>query len=412
MIVDEQTSALGEPSSVSRPRLAIVVSHPIQHFCPMYRSIVADGRVELLVIFAVAGAEPRLDVDFGVVVKWQPDILEGYAHTFVQATKEQRTKIVLSKLNEFKPDVLYLHGYALPFLRASMRWAKRLRIPILMTTDSELLHPRPWYVRVTKSLVLPSLLRDVTLFLTVGDENERYYERYGVSKDRFLRVPFSIDSKAFDQALPNRADIRNRVRARLGIPAEAVVILTVGKLIPRKAQGDLILALASAIKSAANPAVLLIAGEGSERARLGELARPLGGAVQLLGFVNVEQLPEYYLAADIYAHPSDHDPHPLVISEALYCGLPVVVSDQVGSAGPTDDVQVGRNGWVYRTGEIAELAGILRELIDKPATREQAGAVSRELGLTHSASRCATLFVDGALLALRSRKPAKPTGTY
>ena len=46
------TSLTSEPHLADRIRLAIVVSHPIQHFCPMYRSIAADPRVDLLVIFA------------------------------------------------------------------------------------------------------------------------------------------------------------------------------------------------------------------------------------------------------------------------------------------------------------------------------------------------------------------------
>jgi glycosyltransferase involved in cell wall biosynthesis len=249
-------------------------------------------------------------------------------------------------------------------------------------------------------MVLPSILKSVDLFLTVGDENERYFAHYGVAKERFHRVPFSIDSKALEAALANRGEIRERVRRQLGATDDAVLILTAGKLIPRKAQGDLIQAVAKLQQEGGRRAVVLIAGDGPERARLEGLAKPLGDAVKFLGFVTVDQLPDYYVSADVYAHPSSHDPHPLAISEALYCGLPVVASDRVGSIGPTDDVQVGRNGWAYRDGDVAGLAGALREMIADAENRRRASEVSRTLGLAHSADRCAALFVDGAIRAL------------
>lgn len=378
--------------------------YPVQHFCPMYRSIAEDGRVELLVFFCEAGAVPRFDDGFGRVVKWQEDILEGYSHTLVSASKPERSKAVIEKLREFAPDVVYVHGYDIDYMRDTMRWARGKGIPVMMTTDSELLHPRPWYVRAMKRLFLPRVLRKVDLILTVGDENERYFEHYNVPKKRFHRVPFSIDSAYYDKFLPGKVEFRNSLREKLGISPETVVILTVGKLIPRKGQADLIRAFAQALKSVTKPAVLLVAGDGAERATLEELAKPLGSAVRLLGFIGVDELPKYYLASDLYVHPSSFDPHPLAISEALYCGLPVVVSDRVGSAGPTDDVQVNRNGWVYPNGDVAALSAILAKIIGDPTVRKNAAEISSELGQLHSSKRCGALFVDGALRALAGRQ--------
>ena len=402
-----ERNEVAKPVPAVRPRLAIVVSHPIQHFCPMYRSIAADGRVELRVIFAVGGAEPKFDSGFGRVIQWQEDLLKGFDHRVVTAAPKQREKAVVQALKDFSPDVVYVHGYASSYARAAMRWARRSAVPVLMTTDSELRHARPLLVRAFKQLVLPWVLRKVDLFLTVGDENERYFEHYGVRSDRFHRVPFSIDSFYYDQVLADRAANRSALRQQLGIPSDAVVILTVGKLIPRKGQADLVRAFGEALKSVHRPAVLLLAGDGAERKRLEELAKPFGSAVRLLGFIGVDQLPKYDVAADIYVHPSSLDPHPLAISEALYCSLPVVVSDRVGSIGPPAAVQEGKNGWVYGNGDVAALSAILVKLIDDPGLRESAGKASRALGEAHAADHCGSLFIDGAFRALERRLRAR-----
>ena len=76
-----------------------------------------------------------------------------------------------------------------------------------MTTDSELLRPRALHVRVAKKLTLPRRFKKIDLFLTVGDENERYYQHYGVGKDKFQRVPFSIDSSYYDKFLEDPAAV-------------------------------------------------------------------------------------------------------------------------------------------------------------------------------------------------------------
>ena len=380
-----------------RPRLAIIVSHPVQHFCPMYRRIVADGRVELLVIFAEAGAAARFDTDFNRIVKWQDDILEGYPHVIVTVAAAERAKYVIAELKKFAPNVIYLHGYHQPYLKEAMRWAHKARIGVLMTTDSELRKPRPFHVRIAKKLLLPRTFRDVDLFLTVGDENERYFEHYGVRRERFLRVPFSIDSASYDAVLSRRVEIRRTLRERLKIAQNEVMVLNVGKLILDKGQGYMIEAFAQALNSCKNRATLVIAGDGSERARLEAQIKSMGSTVRLLGFIGVEQLPDYYVAADIYAHPSGYDPHPLAVSEAIYCGLPLIASDRIGSIGPTDDLQVGKNGWVFPFGDSSAMAALLTKLIDDSELRNAAGEISGSIGPIHAADRIATLFIEGAL---------------
>jgi glycosyltransferase involved in cell wall biosynthesis len=370
----------------------------------MYRSIAADGRMELMVVFAERGATPSYDSGFGRVIQWQDDLVAGFPHTVVTAEAPARPKAVLEALKAFAPDAVYVHGYDRSYMREAMDWAQSGGIPVLMTTDSELLHARPWYTLVAKRLILPRILAKVDLFLTVGDENERYYGHYGVSKDRFHRVPFSIDSTYYENILANRGMVRAALRQKLGIADDAVVFLTVGKMIPRKCHADLIRGFAKAIESAKRPAVLLIAGDGPDRAMLEELAKPLGEKVKLLGFIGVDKLPEYYVAADVYTHPSSFDPHPLAISEALYCSLPAAVSDRIGSIGETDDVQVGRNGWSHPHGDVAALGTILAEAIDDAEFRASAANLSRELGLLHASDRCGKLFVDGALLAIERRR--------
>jgi glycosyltransferase involved in cell wall biosynthesis len=385
-------------------RVAMVVSHPIQYLCPMYQRAAADGRANLLVIFAERGAGALFDKGFGQSIQWQANILEGYAHRVVEAPESERPQAVVEELKEFNPDVVHVNGYHQAYSRAALRWAHKSGVATMITTDSELLHPRPLPVRMLKKFALPGIFQKVDQFLTLGDENGRYYQHYGASPERFVRMSWPIDSIYYDQFLARREEVRRTTRERLGIAPDAAVILCTGKLIRRKAQGDLIRAFADVMRKGNRSAVLMLAGDGPDRAKLEELAQPIMSAVRFLGFVGVDRLPECYIAADIYAHPATKDPHPVAISEALYCSLPIVVSDRVGSTGPTDDVQPGRNGWVHPIGDVAALSGILADLIDHPEKRAAAGTISRELGDLHGAEYLAKQLILGAQRALAVRK--------
>ena len=65
-------------------RVAIVGSHPIQHFCPFYRALAADKRVEAKVFFAsMAGAVPYVDCGYGKAIRWDGDLTAGFTHEFL-----------------------------------------------------------------------------------------------------------------------------------------------------------------------------------------------------------------------------------------------------------------------------------------------------------------------------------------
>jgi glycosyltransferase involved in cell wall biosynthesis len=79
--------------------------------------------------------------------------------------------------------------------------------------------------------------------------------------------------------------------------------------------------------------------------------------VHYLGFVQPEQLLELYALAKWTVVPSRREPWGVVVNEALACGCPVIVTDQVGAA--ADLVEDGVNGRIVPAGSPAALAAAL-----------------------------------------------------
>jgi glycosyltransferase involved in cell wall biosynthesis len=388
------------------PKVAVVATHPIQHFCPLYRTLASSGKMQLRVFFASsAGQQPYYDAGFNQLVQFQNDLTTGFDHEYLpdhltgsEVNGKIANKHVGARLTAFQPDVVQVYGYHNPISRDAMKWARKAGRPVLYCSDSELVGATTLWKRAVKRLVLPRLFAGCAGFLTVGDCNSNYYRHFGVPADRLFRCPYPIDDDKLTQAVAARSVARRELLNRFDLPADAIVGLVVGKLTVRKAPEHAIRAVARAWQSGLrNRLFLILAGNGPERDRLQALAATLEpSAIKFAGFVEVAQLPSYYVAADLLIHPSSHDPHPLATSEAVFCGLPVIVSDRVGSVGPTDDVRLGVNGFQYKYGDVDRLTQLLIHFCGHP----EEAARMREGSRSIAPQRTLRVSADGYIQAV------------
>lgn len=371
-------------------RIAVVVSHPIQHFCPQYSSWARLEGIELRVFFASRhGLDPYVDKNFGRTVQWEGLVLD-FPHEFLPGASERELDARIdcdaldASLEAFMPDAVVAYGYVQPLQRRVMRWTKRNGRRLLMIADSELRAHRNLLKQFAKKLLLPRVLANVDAFLTVGDANEQYYRAYGVPDRKLVRCSFPIDIASFDAMLEQREAVRLKRRVALDIPADHVVLLMVGKLVHWKRQRDLVeLANYNRMR---RPMTVVLAGTGPDQQTLEKMAKTRGvGGVLFAGFVRPSDLVSYYIAADLYVHCSEVEPHSLAISEAIYSGLPVVISDRCGSYGPSDDVQPGLNGFVYRCGDVAHLESSVSSIVDHEEVQTMMANESRSIAVNNQA---------------------------
>jgi glycosyltransferase involved in cell wall biosynthesis len=94
------------------------------------------------------------------------------------------------------------------------------------------------------------------------------------------------------------------------------------------------------------------------------------------GFVNQSQLGSYFAAADVFVLPSEFETWGLVVNEAMYFGLPVIVSDRVGCR--HDLVIPGKTGEVFHHGDVKSLSLLLDYFLGDSSERIMAGLKARE----------------------------------
>ncbi len=205
-------------------------------------------------------------------------------------------------------------------------------------------------------------LSDRLIFVSHHDYG-RYAEQGLLRPDNATVIHNAIDPSPFTAARRERARLRRTVRAELGIPEEAVLSCTVGRLSVQKGIDYLLQALHQvASRSPDTPDLFAtIVGDGEERERLAEQARALG-ITERVRFLGARPLPDVVrilTASDLFVLPSRFECFPYSILEALAAGLPCVVSDVGGNR---ESVEHGYNGFVLPRGDVLALASALERL--------------------------------------------------
>ncbi len=382
-------------------RLAILTSHLIQYYSPLFRELATMADVH--VFFAhQATPENQANAGYGVPFEWDIDLTSGFEHSFLRNVSRKPntsfysgcdTPEVGARLAAFQPDALLMTGWHLKSFHQGWFAAKRAGIPVMVRGDSQIGSRQSLIRRVAKRVLYPFFLKRFDAALYVGTRSRQYYEHYGYPAARLFSSPHCVDTNFFHAKATS--DAGRALRQEHRIPDQAEVALFVGRQAPFKRALDLIPAL-KALRDEGRDARLLVAGAGETLADLIAAAKAGEIPVTALGFVNQSALPAVYAAADVLCLPSDaRETWGLVCNEAIAARTPIVVSDQVGCAPDLCDGIVGR---AFPMGDTAALTKQLRDTFDAVISEAAFARMSDAYSLRAAA--------DGVLKAAQSL--AKP----
>jgi len=387
-------------------RIAAFLSHPIQHFTPLWQELSKRPGVELKVFyFSERGLKPSKPSDFGVFA-WDIDLLAGHDYQFLPRqwpTKDpldyswRSLNRDISRQLEDDWDVVYVSGYTRINNWTVAHAARRRGIPLLFHSDTNFLiaMQRPWWKLWMRRLLVSHFFKKIDVFLAVGDHNRDYLTHHGAPPERIWFCPIPVDTERFHhEAAGMTQEDRSELRQRYEIEPDDFVIGFCGRVIDLKRPEDLAEALCILGRQ---KMVGLFVGSGPTE----EKVRRVGGThVRITGFVNQKELPRVLSLCDITVMPSMGDNHSLAVTESQCLGIPVVLSDKCGCYGPNDVFHDGRSGLLYRCGNVKELAEKIAYLADNENVRTQMSQHARQLAETQSPAATAQKFLEAAEFAI------------
>jgi glycosyltransferase involved in cell wall biosynthesis len=394
-------------------KLAIISTHPIQYYSPVFRALSKSGEFDLRVFYtwSQASTGSMFDPGFGAEVKWDLPLLEGYQYQFVPNVSRRpgtdhfgglNTPTLVRDVEAWKPDAVLIYTWN---SRAHLQALRHLkgRVPVLFRGDSTLLDDRTWWRTLLRKIFLTWVYRHVDVAIAVGTHNRDYFAWCGLPLQRIAFAPHSIDTIRF-AADPAAHDRRaGRWRHELGIDPGAIVVLFAGKL-QRKKNPNLLLNAFGALSDGSH---LVFVGNGELEAELKTKAATLRN-VHFMPFQNQSVMPAVYRLGDVFVLPSQgpEETWGLALNEAMASGRPVIASTKVGGA--PDLIHPGADGWIFESGDQKALEDTLRGAVARGrAGLHEMGRVAQARSVHWSSEESARRIAE-AVLASLSGAPAVP----
>lgn len=349
-------------------RLAIITTHPIQYYAPLFRLLHQRGKIAVKVFYTLGRADiARFDHGFKKTVEWDIPLLEGYDHEWVENIAEDTgthhfkgiiTPQLTGTVTQWKPDAVLVFGWANKGHLNALKHFKG-KLPVYFRGDSTLLDEKPGARSILKSILLKWVYRHVDHAFFVGNNNKAYFKKYGLKEKQLSFAPHAIDNNRF---AADRGHEAESLRDQLGLSGDEVLILFAGKFEDKK---DPLLLLDVFLKIQTGSSHLLLAGDGKLEAKLRAAAGD-NAKVHFMPFQNQSYMPVVYQACDVFCLPSKGpgETWGLAVNEAMACGKAVLVSDKVGCA--VDLVVPGENGDVFKSGDETDLQKKLFTLTSSP----------------------------------------------
>ena len=229
--------------------------------------------------------------------------------------------------------IVHAHGH--PYLTSliAAKLAKRYNKPFVLTQHNTFIEYDSIFddvERLNDLAVGKETLKEADKIITVSNATKDYVLSLGAKPNKIKVSHNGVDLVRFR---PLRGK-REEMRRKLGIAQDAIVALTVRRLVYKNGVDTLIESANIAVRK--NPKItFLVVGKGPDFSNVQMTIRQLGieNNFRLTGFVKDEDLPFYYNAADFFVLPSKSgEGLPLVALEAMACGLPVIATN-VGGIG-------------------------------------------------------------------------------
>lgn len=351
-------------------KLAVCTTHPIQYQAPVWRHLSTQPDIELKVFFAsdfsVKGYKDR---QFGVSFKWDQPLTEGYDHIFLGSDLKggffsMDGKRLRLPLKEFQPDVGLVCGYFPKYFLDAVMQLKRIKAKVMMRAElTDVDHSRSRIKASIRDLAVRSLYGQIDHFISIGEHCRQHLVRMGIADSQISFGGYNVDDALFGRHVKTFGCQRGDLRKKMGIEEDTFVFLTCGKLIPKK--NPLLLARAYRTLQKIQPKLrtkLIFLGDGELKEQtLAAAGEEAGKTVEVTGFVNQEEIGKYYAVADCAVLPSAFgETWGLVVNEAQIFGLPVIVSDRVGSF---PDLVTPETGRVFPSGDELALVDTLKSVI-------------------------------------------------
>ena len=350
-------------------KLAVITSHPIQYNAPLFKLLAERKIIQLKVFYTWGGTvtENKYDPGFKKNIVWDIPLLEGYEYEFLENVAKDKgshhfrgivNPAIIERVKKYEPDAILVFGWSFVSHLKVIKHFKN-KIPVYFRGDSTLLDGISLCKNLARTFLLKYIYNNIDKALYAGENNKKYFLKYGLQEKQLIFAPHAIDNNRF----ANPDDIyRNEAlewKRELGLQDNDFVLIFSGKLEPKKNP----LFFIELLKNCTDDHLkIIVVGNGVLENELKAFAL-IDKRLLLIGFQNQQKMPIVYRLADVFILPSvgPGETWGLATNEAMASGCAVMLSEKAGGA--IDLVKNGENGIIFNPNDIKKSVNFIEELI-------------------------------------------------
>lgn len=319
-------------------KLAIVASHPIQYYAPLFRTLAKE--IELKVFYCHNPNAEEIGRDgFGGKFDWDVDLMSGYDHEFLLNRSKNPslskyhgcdTPQIGEAIHYYRASHVVIFGWYLKSFVQALKYCNKKKIPVAVRGDSILNPTLPIWKKLLKRFYYPTFLEKYDSFLYVGKRNKEYLKYYGVPESNLIFSPHAVDQE-FWHVEPSEDS------------NSGFTFIWVGKFIEIKQPESVLKTFLETFGNSERVQLKMI-GTGPLHSELEK--KYSSSNIIFSGFKNQKELLKEYNNSDCLILSSSSETWGLVVNEAMACGLPAIVSNACGCA--KDLIEEGKTGYTYK----------------------------------------------------------------
>lgn len=278
-------------------------------------------------------------------------------------------KYLYQYCQRYRIDILHSHEYKTDVLCGLIR--KKLAAKWVSTFHAAAFSS--WKLKLYQYLAYRQLRKADRVFM-VSPQQKTLLLHHRIPEGILCYLPNGVDTDVYC-----RSSVRNDFREKWGCQRETVVLGFMGRLCSEKNILLLLKAFGVVLKQEEN-LLLVLAGEGPERNKVGGWIKDLKqeNKTRLLGFV--EDTVPFYASLDVYIQSSTTEGMPNTILEAMAMELPVVATNVGGNGELIED---GSEGFLVASGDENALFQSMLKLVRDHKLRREMGKKGRDKVLRH-----------------------------
>lgn len=300
-------------------------------------------------------------------------------------------------LDKFQPDVIHNQTAEMVAI-AALRYAKKNDVPMVstghaypdnITSQVKLLKPIKKPLDVVLRTYMASFLKHseyatMPTEMAIDDLVPKKRKKFNVTVEPLSN---GVDLSKFG---PGR--VSDKIYAKYRLPTDRPLVMYVGRVDPEKSLSNAVTAF-SGVLDEVPEAMLVIAGDGTDRRHLQDLTQALGieDSVRFLGRVMPPDTAELYRAATLFVTASETETQGIVLIEAAATSLPLVAVD----AGAVRELcQNKKNGLLCQPGDIEQMAAAMVRILQDRKLRQKYGEKSLEIAQKHDLNNTLRRFEE------------------